>query len=218
MCFFFARQQEKERLSVKPVVAKPAATKRKRGDDDEDRFSDLEDNVNYRKQKQRKFDAKNKPKKDEKKPGKKVSVDEESPAGWKAKKDAAKDRTMRELESASLVRAKLMKSHRKPKRLHAYVDPEPTDAGKKKAPVKTSMFARDLYDTSAKGVKRLRYEANKTQKFKAMGKKKPGDKKAATQSGPKKISSTKLKNKAGQNKFNKGKHFGAPKASKKPKK
>jgi hypothetical protein len=76
-------------------------------------------------------------------------------------------------------------------------------------------------DTSSKGVKKLRYEANKSKKN--IGGKKPGgsSKKPGGSSkkpgggGPvKKTSQEKIRNRKGLNKQNKGKFFGGPKGKK----
>lgn len=80
---------------------------------------------------------------------------EERKAERRTPEQSAKARAMREIEKASLVRAKLSKSHRKPGRLNAMPDDQPKrsmSASNKKR----SKFSHDLTDTSQRGAKRLR--------------------------------------------------------------
>lgn len=121
----------------------------------------------------------------------------------KSARAQARERALEDLKKASLTRAKMSKSLVKPKKVRAVDDSDPS---KKKPFTKPksspkSKFAFDM-DTSKKGVKKLRYDASKQIKDKQRAKK--------TQ----KTSMDKLKNKSGQNKFNKGKVFGRPKQKK----
>ncbi|XP_063705859.1 probable ATP-dependent RNA helicase DDX27 [Culicoides brevitarsis] len=191
------RMLEKERLSLKTDEdedqtngkpkkkndKKPASKKRKRDDDG----SDLEDNF-FKKRKQQGA------------PMKKSKPSKTNSDAGKTPKELAKERAQKELEMASLTRAKLMKCKHKVRRLKAVVDEIPNEnSSKKKNFKRKSKFAMDLADTSQKNVKKLRYDANKQKKI---------DEKVT------KLSKVKLQNKAGLNKKNKGKHFGAPKVKK----
>lgn len=111
--------------------------KRKRDDD-----SDLEDNF----YKNRKLQAGPNKKS---KPGK-AKQDTKSP------QELAKERAVKELEMASLTRAKLAKCQKKVRRLRAVVDEIPSSANKKTFTKRKSKFAVDLADTSQKNVKKLR--------------------------------------------------------------
>lgn len=128
---------------------------------------------------------------------------EKKPAPEKSARAKAREAALEDLKKASLIRAKMSKSFSKVKKLRAVDDSKPI---KKKPKPKTgprSKFAFDM-DTSKKGVKKLRYDATKQKKDNVRAKQK-------TQ----KTSTEKLKNKAGQNKFNKGKAFGRPKEKRK---
>jgi ATP-dependent RNA helicase DDX27 len=190
------RMEEKERLSIRPKEVTEKKKKRKRGSDNE---SDLEDYIFHKKQPEAK---------------KKKIVQE------KSARAQARERALKDLEAASLTRAKMMKSTTKLKKLRAV---EETTGIKKAAPKPKkggSKFSIDM-DTSSKGVKKLRYEANKSKKN--IGGKKPGgsSKKPGGSSkkpgggGPvKKTSQEKIRNRKGLNKQNKGKFFGGPKGKK----
>lgn len=80
---------------------------------------------------------------------------EERKAERRTPEQSAKARAMREIEKASLVRAKLMKSHRKPGRLNSMPEDKPI-ANRSIANKKRSKFTNDLTDTSQRGAKRLR--------------------------------------------------------------
>lgn len=67
----------------------------------------------------------------------------------------AKARALKEIEKASLVRAKLMKSKSRPGKLNAVVEDEISKT--KINSKKRSKFNLDLTDTSNRGSKRLRY-------------------------------------------------------------
>lgn len=175
------RMEEKERLSIRPKEEnKEKKKKRKRGSDDE---SDLEDYIFHKRQ----VPETNK---------KQKNVQE------KSARAQARERALKDLEAASLTRAKIMKSTTKLKKLRTVED---ASNGPKKAAPKPkksgSKFSIDM-DTSSKGVKKLRYEANKSKK--AIGKKAVG-----------KTSQEKMRNRKGLNKHNKGKFFGGPKEKKK---
>ncbi|XP_037048402.1 probable ATP-dependent RNA helicase DDX27 [Bradysia coprophila] len=108
----------------------------------------------------------------------------------------AKARVMREIEKVSLVRAKLMKSKSRPGKLNAIQEDD--EASKSKMTNKRrSKFNLDLTDTSNRKSKTLRYEATR-------------HKTMAKIQAKKKTSTVKITNKAGKNKFNKGKNFGGP--------
>lgn len=214
------RMEEKERLSIRPKdpekedKKKVKKQKRKRGSDDE---SDLEDYIFQQRQ--------NGPERKKK---------EKKPLPVKSARAQARERAMKDLEAASLTRAKMSKSFVKPKKVRTVDDSRPAkDFVKTKRPG-GSKFAFDM-DTSKKGVKKLRYDASKQQRMtKAKGGKggagakggKPGMKgapkggmkgapKGGAKSGkPPKTSQEKMKNRAGLNKNNKGKVFGRPKQKK----
>ncbi|KAJ6645228.1 putative ATP-dependent RNA helicase DDX27 [Pseudolycoriella hygida] len=109
----------------------------------------------------------------------------------------AKARAMREIEKVSLVRAKLMKSKSRPGKLNAVQEDDDVPRSKMNNK-RRSKFNLDLTDTSNRGSKKLRYEATKHKNI------------MAKVQAKKKTSSVKLTNKAGRNKFNKGKNFGGP--------
>lgn len=176
------RMEEKERLSIRPKdpAEAKAKKKRKRGSDNE---SDLEDYIFHKRQA-----PDNKKKK---------------AAPEKSVRAQARERALKDLEAASLTRAKMMKSTTKLKKLRTVED---VSGAKNKTAVPKakkggSKFAFDM-DTSNKGVKKLRYEANKS-------KKNPVKKQGI------KTSQEKMRNRKGLNKQNKGKFFGGPKEKKK---
>lgn len=176
------RMEEKERLALTPKEdKKKQQKKKKKTNPDSDSDSDLEDYI---------F-------KGAKRENKKVK----KPEPQKSQRAQARDRALEDLQKASLIRAKMSKSFNKVKKLRAVDDSD----GRKKKPFSKprtgprSKFDFDM-DTSKKGVKKLRYDASKKQK---------DDKRAKLR--PQKASAEKLKNKAGNNKFNKGKAFGKPK-------
>ncbi|XP_037951200.1 probable ATP-dependent RNA helicase DDX27 [Teleopsis dalmanni] len=123
----------------------------------------------------------------------------------KTPEQLAKERAMREIEKVSLVRAKLAKIRTRPGKLSSVVE-TPTfsqkSRNKNKARGGQSAFTNDLTDVSRSGALRLRSEANRHKKMSKVKAKK-------------KTSSVKLTNKAGGNKFNKGKNFGGPRFTKK---
>ncbi|KAK0181624.1 hypothetical protein PV327_003894 [Microctonus hyperodae] len=85
------------------------------------------------------------------------------------KLDPAEARVNRELEKVAAYQARLAKNNNKLKRIRTVVDDDINRRGSKtNGPNKRakSSFAADLTDTSKKGVKRLRYEANSKQKSK----------------------------------------------------
>lgn len=190
------RMEEKERLSIRPkdpekeAQKKKKQQKRKRGSDDE---SDLEDYIFNKRQNS------GEKKKKEKKP---IVV--------KSARAQARERAMKDLEAASLTRAKISKSVVKPKKLRTVDDSSKNPRKDFAKPRKAggSKFTFDM-DTSKKGVKKLRYEASKKQRTPKgkLGKVSKGGK-------PTKTSQEKTKNRAGLNKNNKGKVFGRPKQKK----
>ncbi|XP_067627369.1 probable ATP-dependent RNA helicase DDX27 [Eurosta solidaginis] len=125
----------------------------------------------------------------------------------KSPEQLAKERVIREIEKASLVRAKMSKLKKRPGKLGAVADQKSrqfNEYGKVK-PIKRhgqSAFTNDLTDVSRSGALRLRSEANRHKKLSQIAKKK-------------KTSGVKIANKAGKNKYNKGKNFGGPRFSKK---
>ncbi|XP_031617925.1 probable ATP-dependent RNA helicase DDX27 [Contarinia nasturtii] len=115
----------------------------------------------------------------------------------------AKQKVRDHQEKISFLRAKASKIAHKTKRIRQ-IDEMNNDrhmANNKNKRV--SKFSVDLTNTSRRNTKKLRYDANshkKTQKLDAK----------------KKTSKVKLTNKAGENKFNKGKNFRAPRKTGKP--
>lgn len=188
------RMEEKERLSIRPEESENKAKKkqkekkRKRGPDDE---SDLED---YIFKKHTKMDDSKKKK----------------PPMEKSSRAQARERAMKDLEAASLTRAKMSKSTNKMKKIKTVEDVSFRKTMQQQKPRKSggSRFNFDN-DTSKKGVKKLRYDASKKQKGKGG---KPENK--GSKFGKGKTSQEKVKNRAGLNKNNKGKVFGRPKEKK----
>ncbi|XP_017471580.1 PREDICTED: probable ATP-dependent RNA helicase DDX27 [Rhagoletis zephyria] len=126
----------------------------------------------------------------------------------KSPEQLAKERVIKEIEKASLVRAKMSKLKSRPGKLNSVADEQSrrhvSDYGKlkpKKRPGQ-SAFTNDLTDVSRSGALRIRSEANRYKKQTQIAKKK-------------KASNVKIVNKAGKNKYNKGKHFGGPRFTKK---
>lgn len=194
------RMEEKERLSIRPkdpekeAKKKQNKQKRRRGSDNE---SDLEDYI---------FKNRGEKKKKERKP---LPV--------KSARAQARERALKDLEAASLTRAKISKSIVKPKKLRAVDDSQPRKEFAKPRRANGSKFAFDM-DTSKKGVKKLRYDANKSKRVKGGkgGRDSKGGKPSKDSKGarPGKTSQEKVKNRAGLNKNNKGKAFGKPKQKK----
>lgn len=130
-------------------------------------------------------------------------------APTKTPDDLAKERSMKELDKVAQVQARFAKGKKKNKKLRSYEDTEMREFrqnAKKPMNKSFSKFAVDLTDTSKKGVRRLRAEANHHKKM--AGKGKPKFTPTA------KVSREKMQNKSGMNKFNKGKFFGGPKTKK----
>uniref|UniRef100_A0A1A9X141 RNA helicase n=1 Tax=Glossina brevipalpis TaxID=37001 RepID=A0A1A9X141_9MUSC len=128
----------------------------------------------------------------------------------KTPQQLAKERAMKEIEKVSMVRAKMSKLRQRPSKLGAAMEGSKhnnnaglnnKDNSKRQG---RSAFTNDLTDVSRSGALRLRSEANRHKKMTKLAAKK-------------KISSVKLTNKSGKNKFNKGKSFGGPRFSKKEK-
>ncbi|KAH8340100.1 hypothetical protein KR067_009204 [Drosophila pandora] len=125
----------------------------------------------------------------------------------KTPEQLAKERAMKEIEKVSLVRAKMAKLRKRPGKLGAATESN-KNAGTSRQPKRRgpqSAFTNDLTDVSRGGALRLRSEANRHKKMTKIAAKK-------------KASTVKIANKAGKNKFNKGKNFGGPRFSKKDKK
>ncbi|XP_070163016.1 probable ATP-dependent RNA helicase DDX27 isoform X2 [Polyergus mexicanus] len=77
------------------------------------------------------------------------------------KKDTAEDRAKRELEKIAAYQARLAKKSNKQKKIRVVMDEYNRDFTKKRSLKRSrSSFTTDLTDTSKKGVKRMRYEAN----------------------------------------------------------
>ncbi|KAH8418292.1 hypothetical protein KR222_002984 [Zaprionus bogoriensis] len=126
----------------------------------------------------------------------------------KTPEQLAKERAMKEVEKVSMVRAKMAKLRKRPGKLGAATESHKYSGGgggKAKRRGGQSAFTNDLTDVSRSGALRLRSEANRHKKMSKIAAKK-------------KVSSVKLTNKAGKNKFNKGKSFGGPRFTKKDKK
>ncbi|KAH8403765.1 hypothetical protein KR215_002396 [Drosophila sulfurigaster] len=124
----------------------------------------------------------------------------------KTPEQLAKERAMKEVEKVSLVRAKMAKLRKRPGKLGAATENTKYSGagGKPKRRGGQSAFTNDLTDVSRSGALRLRSEANRHKKMSKI-------------SAKKKTSNVKLINKAGKNKFNKGKNFGGPRFNKKGK-
>ncbi|EDW00783.1 probable ATP-dependent RNA helicase DDX27 [Drosophila grimshawi] len=126
----------------------------------------------------------------------------------KTPEQLAKERAMKEIEKVSLVRAKMAKLRKRPGKLGAATEVQKysnADRSKPKRQGRQSAFTNDLTDVSRGGALRLRSEANRHKKMTKIAAKK-------------KTSNVKLTNKAGKNKFNKGKNFGGPRFAKNNKK
>lgn len=109
-------------------------------------------------------------------------------------KETADDRAQKELGKVALLQARLAKKKKKPKKIRAAPDEIVT---KSKGVKRKSNFEADLYDVSKKGVKKVRYEANKQIKNKnrPQGGKgfKSGSKKGAKKGGGKMFGQPKQK-------------------------
>lgn len=82
-----------------------------------------------------------------------------------SKKDTAEDRAKRELEKTAAYQARLAKKGNKQKKLRTVMDENNYKVTKQGSLKRSrSSFATDLTDTSRKGVKRMRYEANTKKK------------------------------------------------------
>ncbi|CAD6211727.1 GSCOCG00003801001-RA-CDS [Cotesia congregata] len=105
----------------------------------------------------------------EKKEGPSNLVANNKPKKKKAKEpelDPAEARAMKELEKVAAFQARLAKKSGKLKKIRTVHDGHSENAPNKQGAKKRSRssFTTDLTDTSKKGVKRLRYEANKVQR------------------------------------------------------
>ncbi|KYM89615.1 putative ATP-dependent RNA helicase DDX27 [Atta colombica] len=82
-------------------------------------------------------------------------------------KDTAEDRAKKELEKIAAYQARLAKKSNRQKKIRTVTDENNRDFAKKRSLKRPkSSFAADLTDTSKKGVKRMRYEANKKKEVK----------------------------------------------------
>ncbi|KYQ60175.1 putative ATP-dependent RNA helicase DDX27 [Trachymyrmex zeteki] len=82
-------------------------------------------------------------------------------------KDTAEDRAKKELEKIAAYQARLAKKSNRQKKIRTVIDENNRDFAKKRSLKRPkSSFAADLTDTSKKGVKRMRYEANKKKEVK----------------------------------------------------
>ncbi|KYN37293.1 putative ATP-dependent RNA helicase DDX27 [Trachymyrmex septentrionalis] len=82
-------------------------------------------------------------------------------------KDTAEDRAKKELEKIAAYQARLAKKNNRQKKIRTVTDENNRDFAKKRSLKRPkSSFAADLTDTSKKGVKRMRYEANKKKEVK----------------------------------------------------
>lgn len=163
------------------------------------------------------------------KPGQKRKGGDQKGQNSKRKKpeltpeEQAEERVRRELDKVAQVQAKYSKAKTRLTKLRAVDDemdhPKRGGAaggagGKKKEGKKDrvvrSNFEKDLTDVSSKGAQKFRYQATKAKNEFARNKAK-GRPTGGAPGNKSKTSSVKITNKAGQNKFNKGKNFGAPK-------
>lgn len=183
------REEEKQRLALTPEEDKTKKSKYKSNKRKRPEYGgDGEDGPPVKE-----LNAKKKKKEEVRKP--------------KTPEQLAKERAMKEIEKVSLVRAKISKLRKRPGKLSAvndYPSNKGSGAGTKPKRGGNSAFTNDLTDVSRSGALRLRSEANRHQKMSKIAAKK-------------KTSNVKLTNKAGKNKFNKGKSFGGPRFSKKDK-
>ncbi|XP_043277330.1 probable ATP-dependent RNA helicase DDX27 [Venturia canescens] len=82
--------------------------------------------------------------------------------------ETAEDRANKELEKVAAFQARMLKKKNKMKKIRTMVDDDYRSSVKKGAVKRNkSSFAADLTDTSKKGVKKLRYDANVKQKQKS---------------------------------------------------
>ncbi|XP_025993179.1 probable ATP-dependent RNA helicase DDX27 [Solenopsis invicta] len=89
------------------------------------------------------------------------------------KKDTAEDRARKELEKIAAYQARLAKKSNRQKKIRTVTDENNHNFAKKGALKRPrSSFATDLTDTSKKGVKKMRYEANVKKKQNAQQKSK----------------------------------------------
>lgn len=147
--------------------------------------------------------------------------------------EQAEERVQRELQKVAQVQAKFSKAKTRLNKLRSVYDEAehpkrgvpaagPGKKAGKKDRVVRSNFEKDLTDVSQKSAQKFRYQATKAKndfaRNKAKGRTSGGGGGAGRPGNKAKTSSVKLSNKAGMNKFNKGKNFGAPKQSKKGRK
>lgn len=155
----------------------------------------------------------------------------------KTPEEQAEERVQRELLKVAQVQAKFSKAKNRVNKLRAVDDESerprrggapaggPGKKAGKKDRVVRSNFEKDLTDVTQKGAQKFRYQATKAKndfaRNKAKGRPTGGGGAKGTTPGragaggsKTKTSSVKLTNKAGMNKFNKGKNFGAPKQRK----
>uniref|UniRef100_A0A1B6G1W7 RNA helicase n=1 Tax=Cuerna arida TaxID=1464854 RepID=A0A1B6G1W7_9HEMI len=135
------REEEKERLRLTEVKKEPGKSKEVKGKEKEEKAPN--------EVQERPRQNKRKKKKHEESPG---------------------ERVQQEMEKVMLLQARLAKKKRKPKKIKTVIDSafDGATGGRKR---KQSSFEHELTDTSKKGVKRLRYEANKINKQEKFGKK-----------------------------------------------
>ncbi|KAE8750031.1 hypothetical protein FOCC_FOCC003155 [Frankliniella occidentalis] len=166
---------------------------RKEREEEKDRLRLTEKPSKEKKAKPSKGEKKN-PKdektKDKKKSKKKNVMNDDTPEGRAAK----------ELDKAALLQARLAKRKTKQKKMSTVYDKASTqseNAASRKR--KMSSFSTDLTDTSIKGVKRIRYEANTKKKMDEIQKRKSSGVNKNTKTFNKKMSKLKKNEKGGKN-------------------
>ncbi|KAK3923300.1 putative ATP-dependent RNA helicase [Frankliniella fusca] len=126
----------------------------------------------------------------DKKKNKKRHINDDTPEG----------RVAKEMEKVALLQARLAKRKTKQKRMNTVYDKASTPSGNAASRKrKISSFSTDLTDTSIKGVKRIRYEANAKKKMDEIQKRKSSGVNKNTKSFNKKMTKLKKSEKPGKN-------------------
>lgn len=161
-------QEEKSEKELAKVENEANRVEKLLEEDGKERRSWFQSTKERRKEKEnlRLTKKQRKSKKNEKEPSN-IVQEKKKKAQNEPQKDTAEDRAKKELEKIAAYQARLAKKGNRQKKIRTVMDENNRDLTKRRSLKRPkSSFAADLTDTSKKGVKRMRYEANKKKEVK----------------------------------------------------
>ncbi|XP_011695028.1 PREDICTED: probable ATP-dependent RNA helicase DDX27 [Wasmannia auropunctata] len=161
-------QEEKSEKELAKVENEANRVEKLLEEDGKERRSWFQSTKERRKEKEnlRLTKKQRKSKKNEKEPSN-IVQEKKKKAQNDPQKDTAEDRAKKELEKIAAYQARLAKKGNRQKKIRTVMDENNRDLTKRRSLKRPkSSFAADLTDTSKKGVKRMRYEANKKKEVK----------------------------------------------------